>query len=251
MAWIVPRAGEARTDAGDVVLYDLPGSPASWHGRACRPRFDPASADERIAGVRAWFRDRGRSSFTWMVGQSATPSDLVERLLATGARREADNQGDATGLVLDVEPPALTGIEVRRVRDLDDFRAVRRIDAEAFDVPDEVLRGLLERSDADYEASLAFAALQVFVALLDGEPAAYGNLAFLMAGPPLLVGGGTRVAARGRGLYRALVRARWDAAVAAGHRSLITQASPQSEPILRRLGFRGGPRLVALVDEAG
>ncbi|MGH3102662.1 MAG: GNAT family N-acetyltransferase, partial [Gaiellaceae bacterium] len=44
--------------------------------------------------------------------------------------------------------------------------------------------------------------------------------------------------ARGRGAYRALVAARWAAAVARGTPALITQAGAMSRPILNRLGFR-------------
>jgi GNAT superfamily N-acetyltransferase len=43
---------------------------------------------------------------------------------------------------------------------------------------------------------------------------------------------------RGRGVYRALVRARWDAALARGTLALVTQAGQMSRPILQRLGFR-------------
>jgi hypothetical protein len=53
-----------------------------------------------------------------------------------------------------------------------------------------------------------------------------------------LIGGSTAPWARGRGLYRALVRARWDYAVARGTPALATHAVPDtSYPILRRLGF--------------
>ena len=43
--------------------------------------------------------------------------------------------------------------------------------------------------------------------------------------------------ARGRGAYRALVRARWDAAVERGTPALTVMAGSMSAPILDRLGF--------------
>jgi len=53
-----------------------------------------------------------------------------------------------------------------------------------------------------------------------------------------LIAGAVATWARGRGLYRALVRARWDFAVARGTPVLVTQADPQtSYPILKRIGF--------------
>jgi predicted acetyltransferase len=51
------------------------------------------------------------------------------------------------------------------------------------------------------------------------------------------MGGAVLPEARGRGAYRALVRARWDDAVARGTPALTVGAGPMSEPILRRLGF--------------
>ena len=53
-----------------------------------------------------------------------------------------------------------------------------------------------------------------------------------------LIAAATAAWARGRGLYRALIRARWDYAVARGTPALVTQADPAtSYPILARLGF--------------
>jgi hypothetical protein len=53
-----------------------------------------------------------------------------------------------------------------------------------------------------------------------------------------LSGGATVERARGRGCYRALVRARWETAVRFGLPGLAVQAqSHSSAPILRRLGF--------------
>ena len=54
--------------------------------------------------------------------------------------------------------------------------------------------------------------------------------------------------ARGRGAYRALVRARWDASQAMGAPALVTQAKAASRPILERLGFRTAGSIVVLVD---
>ena len=53
-----------------------------------------------------------------------------------------------------------------------------------------------------------------------------------------LIGGSTAEWARGRGVYRALVRARWNYAAARGTPALVTDADPAtSYPILRSLGF--------------
>ena len=67
----------------------------------------------------------------------------------------------------------------------------------------------------------------------------------------LLYGGATASRARGRGAYRALLRARWDEAVARGTPALITQGGSMSRPILERLGFKPVGHVHMLLDEFG
>jgi GNAT superfamily N-acetyltransferase len=59
-----------------------------------------------------------------------------------------------------------------------------------------------------------------------------------MDGGVALWGGAVVPEARGNGVYRALVRARWDHAVARGTPLLVAQAGPMSGPVLEGLGFR-------------
>jgi hypothetical protein len=76
-----------------------------------------------------------------------------------------------------------------------------------------------------------------FVAALEGRAAATA-MSIPSARGVFLIAGAVAPWARGRGLYRALVRARWDDAVERGTPALVTQANPEtSYPILRRLGF--------------
>jgi predicted acetyltransferase len=53
----------------------------------------------------------------------------------------------------------------------------------------------------------------------------------------MMAGGATAPWARGRGAYRALVRARWDDAAARGTPVIAVHAKDTSSPILTRLGF--------------
>ncbi|MDP9284473.1 MAG: GNAT family N-acetyltransferase [Actinomycetota bacterium] len=87
-----------------------------------------------------------------------------------------------------------------------------------------------------------------FVAMLEGRPAATGMSIPSQRGV-FLIAGAVAPWARGRGLYRALVRARWDDAVARGTPALVTQANPEtSYPILRRLGFEEVCEITRLED---
>ena len=76
-----------------------------------------------------------------------------------------------------------------------------------------------------------------WLAVLDDTPVAFA-LADRSPVGLYLAGGATLSEARGRGCYRALVRARWDEAVNLGLPGLAVQAQyGSSAPILRRLGF--------------
>jgi len=72
----------------------------------------------------------------------------------------------------------------------------------------------------------------------DGEPVTAGYM-FHHPGDPiaLLCGGTTKAAWRRRHAYSAMIAARADAAAARGVQFLAVEASPESEPILVRLGF--------------
>ena len=87
-------------------------------------------------------------------------------------------------------------------------------------------------------------------AWLDGELVSAGTCAPTPLGL-LLFGGATLSSVRGRGAYRALLRARWDEAVARGTPALITQGGSMSRPILERLGFEPVGHVHMLLDEFG
>jgi GNAT superfamily N-acetyltransferase len=80
-----------------------------------------------------------------------------------------------------------------------------------------------------------------------GEPAAMGIVVFTALGG-VLIGGSTHPERRGRGAYRALVRARWDAAAGRGTPRLAIHAGAMSRPIAERVGFRAVARIDALAD---
>ena len=54
--------------------------------------------------------------------------------------------------------------------------------------------------------------------------------------------------ARGLGVYNALIRARWEAAVARGTPALTVQAGRMSKPILEKLGFQDVGQAHIFVD---
>jgi hypothetical protein len=134
-------------------------------------------------------------------------------------------------MLLTTEPPAVEGVDVRRVTTLEEFAETRRLSVEAFADP-----RLEQPTDEQIADEWAHAVDPSYAAWMDGRIAAVGRATFTRVGV-YLTGGSTAPWARGRGAYRAVVRARWDAAAAAGTPALAVGAGPMSRPILERLGF--------------
>jgi hypothetical protein len=218
-----------------------------WLGRADHPawnvaqrfRFRADELDEVRAEIHAAVRARGRTGCSWEVGSSATPPDLVDRLLALGLGFDDDSY--AVGMVL-TEPPAQAvpdGVEVRRVTTAAEALVAARIAAVVFGMPEPV------PGPVDPEGRTVR-----YLAYVDAEPVAQATAQFSEHGVSLF-GGATLPEARGRGAYRALVAARWEDAVARGTPVLVTQAGARSRPILARLGFREVCEIRVLIDRFG
>jgi GNAT superfamily N-acetyltransferase len=76
------------------------------------------------------------------------------------------------------------------------------------------------------------------VAMAGDQPICSARIEFLLGSSfASLWGGGTLPGWRGRGIYRALIAYRARLAAARGYRYLYVDASPDSQPILARLGF--------------
>lgn len=109
----------------------------------------------------------------------------------------------------------------------------------------------LERIRAEWEEAQRVDRSRAFLAYVGGEPAGRAAAVITDEGPVQLIGGTVLEPFRGHGLYRALVRARWDWAVERGAPFLVTQSGPMSRPILAGLGFRTVGRVRVLFDRTG
>ncbi len=242
------RPDEITEDHGDVVLDHIPMA-YRLAGGAYRVRFEPSETDRRVEFVRDWMAGRGRDEFVWQIGASTSPRNLEARLVGDGARIDAEDPV-LTPMVLDREPPpAPSGVEVRLVLTLEEYTCGYEIQAEVAGYSQEDREYGRAHTRENWAHARNDRNLR-YLAFIDGVPVACGFLARLVTGPPYLAGASTLPWARGRGAYRALVRARWDAAVAMGTPALIIQAGKNSRPILERLGFRSGPPIHVVVDRA-
>jgi hypothetical protein len=215
-----------RVDTGRYVLLRAP----TW-AAVSAVRVDATEVARTVAEVRELVGDR---SCVWWLGPSTEPPDLDDRLQALGFGRPCDRVAELYSMAT-VEPTEVVEADVRRVETLDDYVTAAELRWTAFATPPERQDrdGLAHafRTQADADSVL------VFLAFAEGRPAATAACVVSPRGL-LLFGGATAEWARGRGLYRALVRARWDEAVRRGTPALTVQADPAtSAPILRRLGF--------------
>lgn len=229
---------DERIETGRYTL--CMGQGRSWN-TVQRQHFSAEALDAVIAEVRGHLRARGRGSTQWEVGSAAEPSDLVERLLQRGLVRDQDPY--AAALVLDREPPAApAGIVARRVETYDEFALAHDVQRIAFGAPasgPEDAARLRETWDASPGVVHGVWVDGALVCAGRSVPTEHGLLLF---------GGATLPSARGKGAYRALIRARWEEAVRRDSPALFTQAGSMSRPILEKLRFRQVGHVHLLLD---
>jgi GNAT superfamily N-acetyltransferase len=225
------------TDSYCVVI----GPQSRWAG-VCSMRLPTPATDLQPVFAEIDHLVAGAGHVLWNVGSSATPSALADRLRGLGLRglglRDPDPPMDpgCAAMVLTDEPPGVDGIDVRRVRTLEEHRAGLEIMLAAATWTDAAAADERARAAQTYERRNRRGGYQ-WLAWQAGKPVAYALADRTDAGL-FLSGGATLAEARGRGCYRALVRARWDEAARLGLPGLAVQAQhTTSAPILRNLGF--------------
>ncbi|HEV2590911.1 MAG TPA: GNAT family N-acetyltransferase [Gaiellaceae bacterium] len=216
--------------AEDTMAYLLPSPSFTPHQRdgyvyVAGPRAGWVVAIRRvdIEAVRA--EAVGRTE--WWLGPSAPP-DAEAQLVAAGFVR--DEVPTLTGMTCATPPPDVPGVEVRTA------------------TPAEV--AATEQAVWGSEPSPPPAPNDVehhFAALIGGELVGTAR-AVDTATAVALMGGVVLPEARRRGVYRALVRARWEHAVARGTPTLVVQAGEMSAPVLDGLGFTRHCELRLWVD---
>ena len=229
---------DERIDTGRYTLCMASGK--RWN-TVQRQRFTLGEVDDVIAEVRATLRERGRPETQWEVGSSAPPG-LVDALLERGLVHDKDPY--AVAVVLTREPPAIAPRFVaRRVETFEEYAAANAVQWEAFVTSAEDIAENREQLPQRYRETVNI----MHAVWLDGELVCAGTASPTEHGL-LLYGGATLARARGRGAYKALIRARWDDAVARGTPALITQGGSMSRPILERVGFERVGEVHMLMD---
>jgi GNAT superfamily N-acetyltransferase len=235
--WLPPEPSH------DVVFADR--YSVVFYGRSVwvhRIRLDEADVEPAVRDVRSLLRARGLDEVTWWVGERSTPPDLGERLEALGLEDEPDGM---TTLAIESPPSGAPEIDVRRVERLGGYLTALEIDWAAFDLPAQERRERRAAARAAWPRIVADGRSSVYLAYLDGEAVGFGRAVFA-PWAALLLGGATLPHARGRGVYTAVVHARWRETVERGVPRMVVSAGPMSAPILQRRGFHrlGAVRLL-------
>ena len=225
----VTRIVDAAAGWSGVIWSDLTEDTADAVIAAQVARFERDCDGEGFAG-----EGRVNGGWEWTHYSYDRPADLPARLLAAGFVPEPPETLLVAEIAeLDLRTPPPAGIDLVPVTGRAGADALVAVHDEVFGgasqrVADAVLRGI-----ADQPPSVA-----AVVAMAGQTPVSAGRVEF----PPgsefaSIWGGGTLAAWRGRGVFRSLVARRAALAADRGYRYLQVDASPDSRPILRRLGF--------------
>jgi ribosomal protein S18 acetylase RimI-like enzyme len=237
--WYASRPGGEVVENGDVTTCST-GLAFRSINCAVAIDLDPATADERIAEVGAWFGARGLP-WRWLVGPTSRPLDLGERLLRAGL----ELVGDGAGMALDLgrcapEPePLPAGVTIETVDDLAGLAAWEELQRRALELDETRARAWRDAHDRALSADVP---LRDWIARLDGAPVAAAAL-FVAGGVAGIYNVATVPEARGRGIGRAITAAALAEGVARGQRTAVLGSSEMGYPVYRRLGFREVSRL--------
>ncbi|GAB3079362.1 GNAT family N-acetyltransferase [Intrasporangium mesophilum] len=196
---------------------------------------DPAAYDAVIARQRDFFAARGQR-VEWKTYDYDEPADLGARLLAAGFVKEDDEAlilGEAAPLAAQeiTLPP---GVVVRAADSFEDFVRMREMSETVWD---DDHSWVTESLYPDWVARPGTMDVVVVEESRQGPVLCAARGEYDSSGFVGLWGGSTLPEWRGKGLYRATLLHRARLGLERGKEYVRVDASPDSEPILRRLGL--------------
>ena len=230
-------------DVDNVRFFVSVSADRRW-GTVCRLHV---KADEVPSLVREVHALEPGAGFAWVLAEP--PADVVAALREAGCRDpDPPLEPTFTSLASEREPPAIDGVEVRRIATFEEHLTGLEIMLASDTWTEEGAARQRAEAPATYERRRTRPGGE-WLAFLDGRAVAWAGA---VAGPRglYLAGGSTLPEARGRGCYRALIRARWDEAVRRGTPALVVHAQETSRPILERCGFERVCTMVELASGA-
>lgn len=191
-------------------------------------KFTNSNARQVISEHAKYFREIGEE-LIWRVYDYDKPSNIEACLAQEGF--VPSSPGTLMFLSLEEELYANSENDIRPITSHSSLRDYLSVAATVF--------GGVDAGDFQYFSDLlSDPNFALFSGYVDDEPVASGRLEIPMnASFGLLFGGGVLPQYRGRGLYRALIKAREVMARDLGLKYLSTEAQESSRPILQKLGF--------------
>ncbi len=241
-----PKLPEDRIMTPEYCLY-LAATPTQTH--VTRVRTTEERLDHTLADIRGQIRTRGYRGATWSIGPSCRPRGLVELLMSRGfvPATTPPAEPSSVAMALTHPPsPAPSDVEARHVQSYDEYLVALGIAMKAFEIPPDGVAGWRAAAPELYKQQDGVDRLTM-LGFVDGRPAGFGWAAAGRDGL-VLCGSGVLPESRGRGVYRALVEARWRAAVELGKPALVIHAGAMSLPVLERCGFERICRMDVLTD---
>lgn len=233
-AWVQQQApGMCAVDLGGVLVVDS-GLDTDTFNKICRARLREDNADRAIEAALDHFR-AARRRYAWWLGPLSRPRDLAARLEARGHHRAESELGMAAECsrlpARDETPP---GLEIRRVRTLEELRDFAAVNASNCDPPGadvtrffELAAPLLPHDDCP---------MRLFTGYFEGAAAATSEC-FLGGGVAGVHMVSTRREFQRRGIGMAMTWRACGEGRAAGLAAVTLQASDQGRPVYERLGF--------------
>ena len=227
-----PDGSGARIEADRIVVRWVGVDGRGWSGIAWSG-LGEADADAVIAEQMAYFAALGEK-LEWKLYDYDRPPDLGRRLLAAGFAAEGDESlmvAEVSAVPAEVVLPP--GVRLLPVTDQAGVDLLIEVHERVFGSDHSRLRRSLLAQLRDSPEVTG-----MVVAMAGDQPVCSARIEFLPGTSfASLWGGGTLPGWRGQGIYRALVAYRAGLAAARGYRYLYVDASPDSQPILARLGF--------------
>lgn len=227
-----------RREQGEYVTACLPSLPIA---RIIEPRdFGPAQVGAAVEEARTIVRADGEHPvLIWWVAPEHRWLDehLVRFGLANSDTPGFESVENAMVLTHAPGGEVPPEIHVGQVENFEDFAASERVGAEVFGTADDERGGMEAELPRRYEEYRAPGnPLRHFVARIEDRVVGTAMAVAGAAGLNLF-GGSVLSEARGRGVYRALINARWNLAVESGTPCLTVQAGRMSRPIVEHAGF--------------
>ena len=237
----VPKAVQRfELDGAAFTVNPFPGAQVAFPTRL------DADIPALVDAVREIGREHGKQTIGWWIGPEHDAwAPVLEGLGIVNADTpgfEAVENGMAL-VTAPVEKP-VEGVEVRELETFDEYKDVSAVVVQCFgfpELPEDQLRARYEEQLEDREIGRSF------FAVVEGRVVGSAYAGFGAVGLNLF-GGAVLPEARGRGVYRALLQARWAYAVGRGTPALTVQAGRMSMPVCERVGFQLVGRSRVFVD---